>query len=758
MRHIALPPGTHESKSSQSRQANLIGCRALLASSCAALSLAAASPPAYAQVQSNSDKSTADSQDIGEIIVTARKQSETIQNIPASVASIGATELARAHVTRIDDLGNIVSNVNITTRADQTPDVVLRGVGTFGSTNGTGVGFYSDDVQLYDGQTVQPFDLDRIEVLKGPQGTLYGGNNIGGAIKYVTKLPGDRLEGLASAEYGSYGNQLYTAALSGPIDEHAGLRVSAYHSFNGGYIRGVSQGNRKLDRGKEYGGRVTLQLKDDDTTAVLYVNADRLRTGASSLYYRPDTTESYSLDVENGTRTSLDRDLYSVNLSLEHRLGDGFAINSISSYFHSKEEAVADIDKSRFAFLIGFQRFNRNVWSQELRLSKSTGNLRFVIGAFAQGNEYSTLQDNLAFNAGPPPAAGTVDPEFGDPNYDRQTTLVKNRQREFALFGNFQYDLGKLTAELGLRGDYNRVRTTDELFGLANAVKSTQFLPKLSLSYHFSDKAMLYGLVSRGYQAAGNTENFDASNQPFLLPFTPETVWNYEAGLKLTLPHRARFNVAVFYLDYRNRLFPSFQFQGAQFVQTTTNIGGSNNYGIEADLAIPIVKGLVLNLSGGITEAKWRNIIVGDPDHPIPVLDGTGNPVIDDNGDPVTTPSLVNLKGRTAPFTPAYQGTASLDWTHSISHDWTFGFRGSVTVIGRQYWDVTDNFKQRPYQLVNLGVRLEYKTLTLAANVFNVFDVRYNTTFISAAEVGAPRNVAGIGRPRLANVSLGIKF
>src|SRR3984885_3153879 len=124
---------------------------------------------------------------IAEIVVTARKRAETMQSIPESIEAFGATEISDAHVTRIDDLGNLVSNLNITTRADNTPDVVLRGVGSFGVVSG--VGFYADDVQLFDGQSVRTEDIERIEVLKGPQGTLYGGSNVGGAIKYVTKLP-----------------------------------------------------------------------------------------------------------------------------------------------------------------------------------------------------------------------------------------------------------------------------------------------------------------------------------------------------------------------------------------------------------------------------------------------------------------------------------------------------------------------------------------------------------------------------------------
>src|SRR5258707_11283320 len=133
---------------------------------------------------------------LGEVIVTARKYQENTQTVPESVTVIGADTIVNSHLTRLDDLNSLVSNLNIVERADNTPDVVLRGVGTFGVVQG--IGFYVNDVQQFEGQTVRPEDIERIEVLKGPQGTLYGGSNIGGAIKYVTKAPSDTFTGEAT--------------------------------------------------------------------------------------------------------------------------------------------------------------------------------------------------------------------------------------------------------------------------------------------------------------------------------------------------------------------------------------------------------------------------------------------------------------------------------------------------------------------------------------------------------------------------------
>src|ERR1700730_6751897 len=208
---------------------------------------------------------------IPEIIVTARKRVETTQSIPESVEAFGAAEISDAHITRIDDLGNLVSNLNITTRADNTPDVVLSGVGSFGVVSG--VGFYADDVQLFDGQSVRTEDVERIEVLKGPQGTLYGGSNVGGAIKYITKLPTNDFQAGAGFEIGHYSPETCPGFVSGPLISGLDARASFFDTHTDGYIYDTTL-NRTVDGGSERGGRLTFSYKTDATTAILYLKYD----------------------------------------------------------------------------------------------------------------------------------------------------------------------------------------------------------------------------------------------------------------------------------------------------------------------------------------------------------------------------------------------------------------------------------------------------------------------------------------------------
>jgi iron complex outermembrane receptor protein len=667
-----------------------------------------------------------------EIVVTARKRVETMQSIPESIAAFGSQEIAEAHITKIDDLGNLVSNLNITTRADNTPDVVLRGIGSFGVVSG--VGFYANDVQIFDGQSVRTDDIERIEVLKGPQGTLYGGSNIGGAIKYITKLPTDDFHAGASVEIGNDSTQIYSGYLSGPLVPGVlDARASFFDSHTDGYLFDPVL-NRKVDGGTERGGRLTFLYKSEETTAALYLNYNWNRAGSgANLYYRPDTPTDYSLNIADGTLPQFLRGLYSATLKIDQRLGDHLDLTSISSYFHSYADVTVDVDKGPFPILTAHQAFTHDVASQELRLANSgDGALKWLVGLFAQANDPSVFTNTIAFNPPSDPAANFDDPT----QYLTQLTDVVQRHREYAVFGNVSYDWAKWTFETGVRADYNNSSLADPLYGITGEQHGTEVLPKFSASYHFDKDVMGYGSISRGFQPGDLVEEFDANGNPVAGKYRPETTWNYELGLKSTFFDRLRFNAAVFYIDYRDRLFQTVALQANQFIQLTKNIGASRNYGGEFDVSARLTQDLLFSTSFGVTKAIWGNVPYYDLD----------------------LGQDTNLRGRTAPYAPDYQGSVSLDWSHHLTENLTLGARADATFVGHQFWDPTDHFQQPAHQLVNLGVRLEGPQWSIAGHVSNVFNKLYNTEYISAAEVQAPFNVAGIGRPRLWTVTLSYRW
>jgi iron complex outermembrane receptor protein len=694
------------------------------------LSMVAAfvTPPALAQIATEQTNSSGDQAGLTEIIVTARKRVETTQAIPESIDAFGSQEIDDAHITKIDDLGNLVSNLNITTRADNTPDVVLRGVGSFGVVSG--VGFYANDVQLFDGQTVRTEDIERIEVLKGPQGTLYGGSNIGGAIKYVTKLPTDQFDAGAGFEFGNYGTQTYSTFVSGALVPGVfDARASFFDTHTDGYIYDTTL-SRNVNGGTERGGRLTFLYKNDDTVATLYLNYDWNHSGdGASIYYRPDSPTDYSLHVADGTDPQYLRGLYSATLKIEQGLAANLSLTSITSYFHSYADVTVDVDKGPLPLLSAFQNFLTDVGSQEIRLANSDGGaFRWLVGLFAQANDPSVFTDTRAFNGDPSNAAALADPTM----YSDQDTDVKQRHREYAMFGDAMYDWANWTFEAGVRGDYNDSTLEDSIYGISGDQHGTEVLPKFSASYHFSKDVMGYGTVSRGFQPGDLVEQFDVNGNPYVGTYKPETTWNYELGLKSTLFDRVRFNAAIFYIDYQQRLFQTVALEANQFIQVTQNIGPSHNYGGEFDVATRITQDLYFNASFGATKAIWGNTPYYDLDLNVPT----------------------NLNGRTAPYTPAYQGSLSLDWSHHLNAALVFGARIDGSFVGQSYWDPTDHFQQPAHQTVNTGIRLEGTRWSVEGHVANIFNKLYNTEFISAAEVQAPFNVASISRPRMWTVSL----
>jgi iron complex outermembrane recepter protein len=660
---------------------------------------------------------------LGEVVVTARKYQENTQRVPESVTVIGADTIVNSHLTRLDDLNSLVSNLNIVERADNTPDVVLRGVGTFGVVQG--IGFYVNDVQQFEGQTVRPEDIDHIEVLKGPQGTLYGGSNIGGAIKYVTKAPTDTFTAQGTLEGGNENQRMASAAVSGPlIPELLSARLSVYAGNQDGFIYDTFL-QRTLGESDEREGRLTVDYHDGPTKIRFYLSADHLSSQSENLYYTPPDDHTYLRTVRDGTVPYYRRNLYAPTLQVEQDFG-GALFTSISSYFHSSVDSDTDLDKSPLPIADYVQNFKKRVLSEELRLVSNTpSNLRWLLGAFAQGVDTNNVQIT---NVG---LAAITGNQQDSQIIQRVPLLFDHRQRDYALFGNAIYQLSQWAFEGGLRVSHYRNTMNDTTMACgpcAAAAEGMVVLPKASISYQFAGDVMGYFSVARGFEAGDLNDEPDENGNDVVHAFRPEYALSYELGMKSTLlDHRLRLNAAAFFIDYDNRLFEAAKITGAGIIQVEQNIGKSKNYGVELDATLRPVASLTLTAGLGVIRAIW-----GD----IPFYDGVTN-------------SVINLKGLSAPNAPEYQATLAADWRHELARGYVLGARIDSRFTGRSWWDPQNYFQQRPYKIANAGTWLEIgEHWRVSGHVTNVFDKRYNTAYYSGAEVGAPFNIAGINRPR----------
>jgi iron complex outermembrane recepter protein len=721
---------------------------------------------------------------VTEIVVTARKLGESIQAIPESITAIDSHTLAAAHLTTLDDLNSQVTNLNITQRADNTPDVVLRGVGTYGVVQG--VGFYVNDVQQFDGQSVRPMDIERVEVLKGPQGTLFGGSNVGGAIKFVTKLPTDTLTGEGSVEYGRFNQQTVDGVVSGPIvPERLLARLSVFNDRSDGYLSDPTLG-KTLPDSNETGGRLTLEYLGDQTKITFYLSGDHIGTENMNLYYTPPNDQTYSLVYKggvDGTTPSYIRNLYAPTVAITHDF-ENFTFNSISSYFHSSITSIANFDKGALpsAGLLLFgppvpdpsspfypfyccqafenyqQDFGKSVWSQELRLSSSgSSSFRWLAGAFIQRINSNARQIQSLGMAPTPGSPVGVVPLLPGALAPIPASDVEYRHvnRDYAIFGNASYDLGNWTFEAGARisrFDNTMTDTTSSCLPCYGRVKANAvLLPTGSISYHVSKDVMAYVTVARGDEEGDLADNPTGPGTPNqMLPFKTEYALSYEAGVKSSLFDRLlTLNAAGFYIDYTNRLFEVGKVSTGGIFTYTTNVGSSRNYGFELEAAAHLPANFTVTAGVGVTEAIFGSAVF---------TDGNGNPV--------------NALGKTAPNTPAYQATLAVDWRHNLSDKLLLGARVDSRFVGRSYWDAAGcsalspgcpyqghQVDQTAYQVVNAGVSLDVgKHWSAGAHLMNVFDVRYNTFYVDGAEIGAPYNIAGINRPRQWLVNLNARF
>lgn len=657
-----------------------------------------------------------------EIIVTARKHSEDTQSVPESVTAISADMIANAHLVNLDDLNSVVSNLNITQRGDNTPDVVMRGVGTFGVVQG--IGFYVNDVQLFEGQTVRPEDIDRIEVLKGPQGTLYGGSNIGGAIKYITKEPTDVLAAEGTVEGGNEKQWMVSGAVSGPLTDRLKARLSLFSSGQGGYIYDPFL-QRTLGKGDEQGGRLTVGYDDGSTKVKFYLSADQIRTQNENLYYTPPDEHTYLRTVNDGTVPSYDRELYAPTVQVEHDFGR-VTLMSISSYFHSSIESLTDLDKHPLPILDYVQDFKKRVWSEELRLIYNSGSrLRWLLGAFAQGIESNTAQiTNIGL-------ASVTGNQQDTAIIASVPLLYDHHQRDYAIFGDAVYDLSRWSLEGGLRISHYRNSmndTTTVCAPCAAAVQDTEVLPKVSVSYHFTDDVLSYLSVARGFENGDLIDEPDENGIDVVHPFKAEHAVSYELGLKsMLLDRRLRLNAAAFLIDYDHRLFETNKLTSAGIIAVLQNIGASRNYGVELDATLRPISSLTLSAGIGLTRAIWRDA---------PFFDAVTN-------------STINLKGLSAPNAPQYQANVAADWRQPVGQRFVLGARVDARFVGRSWWDPQDHFAQTPYHVADAAVWLEVgRHWRIEGHVTNLFDVKYNTAYYNSADLGAPYNVAGINRPR----------
>jgi iron complex outermembrane recepter protein len=598
----------------------------------ATTSLIGLSAPAFAQ-DAAKPAATAASEDTGEIIVSARRRDETLQSTPVAITAITTAQIASKGAVNLGDLQGAAPNLLITQQNSgaAAANLSIRGL-TFADIEKSfdpTVGVVVDGVFIgtSTGQYFDFFDISQIEVLRGPQGTLYGRNTIGGVINIRRSKPTGKFGLKAEGSYGSFNSYAARGVVNIPIIE-GGLAAKAWYFQNGsdGYYRhGITGKRAGGGRNQNFGASFLVTPAGGNFDALLTVekqvqNFDVVNSNICAFNATTGVGELFcSFEPANEQNRNQKGDLYTVfnspaashyeapAVSLEMNLDLGAVkLTSVSGYRRSREDQTQDFDSSSADLYFTRRQQDFRQYSQELRASGKIGDaFDYVLGGYIYDGRYTLTQKTLVFGG------------------DAGTQIVSGTAKSAAIFGDFNLKVAeKFRINFGGRYTHDK-KSLNNFLGvqLGNPSASfNKFTPKVSVDFRPNDDHLIYASWSRGYRSGGfsnRAQTVFSTNAPY----RPETVDSYEVGLKSAFfDRKLQFNVAAFYAKYKdlqqNTTIPITGGAGNETI--VSNVGRANVKGLEIDFTARPADGLKISGSLGLLSNKFKNFISTAPSAAVP--------------------------------------------------------------------------------------------------------------------------------------------
>ena len=642
--------------------------------------------------------------------VTAEKREENVQDIPASITTLSETEIEDAQVWSTDDLIGMVPNLFMIKTGNHSMGgfMSIRGITSWMAGEPT-VGFYIDDV-YYSTFDTELLDVKRIEVLRGPQGTLYGRNTEAGVINVISNTPSDdKWQGLLSADIGNYNTQTYRARVSGPVVKDKFLiRLAAKQRFSDGYFNNTYLQDDSADKNNDFSGRATAVWTPADRWDLrLSSEMNRFRDG-NACFAPLDQVYSNPHDVtaDNNGESDYDSAGYAFRLGYK---GDAFNLTAITALRNEERTENNDVDFSPMYLMRLDNDTTDDLLSQEIRVTSPNDGRAFewLLGFYYFTQEQDLTTDMSMRQPTPLPPPLPPMPPF---SWIRKSDTDING---YAFFGQGAYRFfDKLKVTLGLRYDHEDKDFSAKqyydpdlsMFGMTPiSVKDdaawNEWLPKFSVDYTFRQGLMTYASVARGYKSGGFNTLAPASE----MSYDPEYTTNYEVGLKSAwLDNRFILNLSVFHIDWSDQ-----QIEQQSYPESITrNAGKSTSQGFELEMAAIPLRGLHLSCGLGY-------------------VDATFDEYTDDIIDPSTgaKTGTVDYAGNRIPNVPEYTFNLAAQYRGAEG----FFARASLNGVGPFYWDTANSQEQSAYQLVNAKVGWEWERIQFYFWGKNVFDENYAT-------------------------------
>jgi len=680
---------------------------------------------------------------ISELVVTATKRPAALGRLPAGVSAISREQI---RATRTADVGQTTGQLAgvLTTNLGPARDkLLIRGLsdGAFTGRTRSTVSTYLDDAPInYNAPDpdLKLVDIDRIEVIRGPQGALYGSGAVAGIYRIVTAKPDlERPAFGASASVSTTRGGDASRELDGYVSlplvkDRIGIRLAAYEDIQGGYLDDVNLRIANVDQTRRDGGRLALRVRFDDSW--------RLDALAATQHLRSNDTQYVTPDMPNGgmranrVREAHNNDFSYAGATITGDFGWG-SISSSLSYVHHVFSSQYDAGVGQPLVLFGAPRTSlgayveatrSNMLVQDLVIrSNAAGRLDWLVGFYgAHTIERSPSELRiLATNS-----ASTV-----------YTETRKDRLNETAIYGEAAYDLGGgWTASLGGRLFESRIHTTADIFVSApfepRAFDQSRtfngFSPKLSLQREFANGDLVYALISEGYRPGGfNSSGFFAIRAA-RAAFQADRLRNYELGAKLRrLDDRLTLRAAVYYDDWAGIQTDRYRQSGLSY---TANVGDARILGIEAELGYELPLGLTVQLNGLLSDSRIRN---PNPDFQAPL---TGD----------------------LPGVPKASGGVLAVYERPLPNDLTLRLVGEASYVGRADLSFDASLPRRMghYVRARLSAELSRDAWRLTAFVVNPMDDAGDTfAYGNPFSFGEVRQVTP-QRPRTVGLRLAADF
>ncbi|MEP7245124.1 MAG: TonB-dependent receptor [Gammaproteobacteria bacterium] len=713
-----------------------------------------------------SQQSSEESATIEAVVVTAQRRSESIQDVPIAITAVGAETIQNQNVKGIEDYFALAPNVSFRSDGSRDrKDLSMRGISNqlnqYANVRPATYAFYIDEFNVVAGTSnPQIVDLERIELLRGPQGTYFGRNAVGGAINVITKKPSNDWYGELGVDYSSFDTRAAHGVVNIPVaDGIFAVRASGQIEKSDGWIHNINPvggGNNSDYKSARVQARLTpnerltwdfaFSYSDEETGMRVGVPTGYITATWRAVYYAnaqgnitdPDGVGFYPANDAhvNFNRPQSVGSTYKYASSRAVYDFDNVSLTAVVGKIESDVFNYGDVDGGSHDFYYEDLLLNRESTSGELRLqSRGTGKLEWSIGG-SVGKDTGVIAQSTYH--------GAESPQHRPEGTETTGGNSDGTSKYWAVFGQATWRFtDHWNVIVGGRYSYEKVdtyavsRSNGVLTGINDReVDFDDFSPRFTLGWKPADNVLAYATASRGFKSGGtqSSNNINLSNE-----FKPEVLWNYETGLKLDLfGKRLRLDGTLFYMDWKDvQQLIRFQFldpSGAiRAVSGIANAAKASSYGLELSADAAITERLKISAQLGLMEAKYDS-------YPAALIDGL---VLDLSGK-----RLVDAPKETAgvqaqytrPLTRAYEGFVRAEWN----------YRGEVLSNPYVYRYFEYPFIAPSYQVTNLRVGFENDHLRVVAYAENLFKEEYfsnsyEKAFYSGVQIEPSTRTFGVG-------------